>query len=263
VTATTAEPVLLIERRGPVLVLRVNRPDKRNAINFAVKQALTSALDQAASDDRARCIVLTGVGDVAFVAGADIAEMVDRSPIEQQRAMREARIFDRVAAHPKPVIAAVNGVALGGGLELALACDIRIAAPQARFGQPEVSLGLIPGGGGTQRLPRMVGEGMALKMILTGEQISAEEAHRIGLVQEVVPATTLLDRAVALGELIAAKSPVAVRAAKEAVRASGRLPLTQGYALETSLFLGVFASDDRLEGMRAFLDKRKPAFTGR
>lgn len=262
-TATTAEPVLLIERRGPVLVLRVNRPDKRNAINFAVKQALTSALDQAASDDRARCIVLTGVGDVAFVAGADIAEMVDRSPMEQHRAMREARIFDRVAAHPKPVIAAVNGVALGGGLELALACDIRVAAPQARFGQPEVSLGLIPGGGGTQRLPRMVGEGMALKMILTGEQISAEEAHRIGLVQEVVPATTLLDRAVALGELIAAKSPVAVRAAKEAVRASGRLPLAQGYALETSLFLGVFASDDRLEGMRAFLDKRKPAFTGR
>jgi enoyl-CoA hydratase len=263
VTATTTEPVLLIERRGPVLLLRVNRPEKRNAINAAVKQALTSALDQAAGDERARCIVITGTGEVAFVAGADIGEMVDRSPIEQQRAMREARIFDQVASHPKPVIAAVNGVALGGGLELALACDVRLAAPHARFGQPEVGLGLIPGGGGTQRLPRMVGEGMALKMILTGEQIGADEAHRTGLVQEIVPATTLLDRAVALGEMIAMKSPVAVRAAKEAVRAAERLPLSQGRALETSLFLGAFASEDRLEGMRAFLDKRKPAFQGR
>lgn len=262
-TATITEPVLLIERRGPVLVLRVNRPDKRNAINLAVKQALTSALDQAAADDRARCIVLTGTGEVAFVAGADITEMVERTAMEQQQAMRQARIFEQVAAHPKPVIAAVNGVALGGGLELALACDIRLAAPHARFGQPEVSLGLIPGGGGTQRLPRMVGEGMALKMVLTGEQIGADEAYRIGLVQEIVPATTLLDRAVALGEMIAARSPVAVRAAKEAVRAAERLSLTQGYALETSLFLGAFASDDRLEGMRAFLEKRKPAFTGR
>ena len=262
-TATTTEPVLLIERRGPVLVLRVNRPDKRNAMNAAVRQALGSALDQAAADDRARCIVLTGTGDVAFVAGADITEMADRSACEQQLVMREARIFERLARHPKPVIAAVNGVALGGGLELALACDIRIASPQARFGQPEVNLGLIPGGGGTQRLPRMVGEGMALKLILTGEQISADEAHRIGLVQEIVPATTLLDRAVALGDMIAMKSPVAVRAAKEAVRAAGRLPLAQGCALETSLFLGAFASDDRVEGMRAFLEKRKPAFTGR
>jgi enoyl-CoA hydratase len=257
------EPVLLIERRGPVLVLRVNRPDKRNAMNAAVRHALTSALDHAAADDRARCIVITGTGDVAFIAGADIAEMADRSACEQQRVMREARIFDRVAMHPKPVIAAINGVALGGGLELALACDIRVASPQARFGQPEVNLGLIPGGGGTQRLPRMVGEGMALKMILTGEQISADEAHRIGLVQEIVPMTTLVDRAVALGDMIAMKSPVAVRAAKEAVRAAGRLPLAQGSALETSLFLGAFASEDRVEGMRAFLEKRKPAFTGR
>lgn len=262
-SATTTEPVLLIERRGPVLVLRVNRPDKRNAINFAVKQALTSALDQAAADDRVRCIVLTGAGEAAFIAGADISEMVDRTAIEQARVMRQARIFEQVATHPKPVIAAVNGVALGGGLELALACDFRIAAPQARFGQPEVSLGLIPGGGGTQRLPHMVGEGMALKMILTGEPMTADEAYRIGLVQEIIPATTLLDRAVALGDMIAAKSPVAVRAAKEAVRAAQRLPLTQGYALETSLFLGAFASDDRVEGMRAFLEKRKPAFTGR
>lgn len=262
-TATATEPVLLIERRGPVVLLRINRPEKRNAINAAVRQALTAALEQAAADDRARCIVLTGAGEVAFVAGADIGEMAERSPIEQQRVMREARLFERVATHPKPVIAAINGLALGGGLELALACDMRLAAPHARFGQPELSLGLIPGGGGTQRLPRMLGEGMALKMILTGEQIGAEEAHRAGLVQEIVPVTTLLDRAVALGEMIAAKSPVAVRAAREAVRAAQRLPLRQGCALETSLFLGVFASDDRLEGMRAFLDKRKPEFRGR
>ena len=258
-----SDPVLLIERRGPVLILRVHRPEKRNAINAAVKQALMSALSQAASDDRARCIVLTGSGDVAFVAGADIAEMAERTAIEQGRAMRDVRIFEYIARHPKPVIAAVNGVALGGGLELALACDIRVAAPQARFGQPEVGLGLIPGGGATQRLPRMVGEGMAMRMILTGEQISADDAYRVGLVQEVVPATTLVDRAAALGEMIAAKSPVAIRAAKEAVRAAGRLPLAQGLALETSLFLGTFASEDRLEGMRAFLEKRKPVFTGR
>lgn len=260
---TNREPVLLIERRGPVLVLRIHRPEKRNAINREVRDALGTALEQAEHDPAARCLVLTGSGEIAFVAGADLSEMAERTPCDQQRVMRESRIFERLARYPKPIIAAVNGVALGGGLELALACDIRIAAPQAKFGQPELSLGLIPGGGGTQRLPRMVGQGMALKMILTGEPITAEEAHRFGMIQEIVPLTTLLDRAVALGELIAAKSPVAVRAAREAVRAAQRLPLAQGCALETSLFLSTFASDDRVEGVRAFLDKRKPAFTGR
>lgn len=255
--------MLLIERRGPVVILRINRPAKRNAINAEVKQALSAALDQAAADDRARCMVLTGSGEAAFAAGADISEMAERSPEEQRQVMQASRVYDQVARHPKPVIAAVNGLALGGGLELALACDIRLATPHARFGQPEVNLGLIPGGGGTQRLPRMVGEGMALKMILTGEQIGADEALRIGLVQEIVPIATLVDRATALGEMIGAKSPVAVRAAKEAVRAAQRLPLTQGQALETSLFLGAFASEDRREGMRAFLEKRKPSFTGR
>lgn len=257
------EPALLIERRGPVLILRVNRPEKRNAVNAAVKQALAAALRQAEADDAARCIVITGTGEVAFIAGADIAELAARTPHEQHRAMRENRIFDLVGRHPKPVIAAINGVALGAGLELALACDIRLAAPQARFGQPEVNLGLIPGGGGTQRLPRLVGEGLALRMILTGEPIGAEEALRAGLIQEIVPTTTLLDRAVALGEIIASKSPVAVRAAKEAVRAAQGLSLAQGYALETSLFLNAFASEDRAEGVRAFLEKRKPAFPGR
>ncbi len=261
--ATIPEPVLLIERRGPVLVLRVNRPAKRNAVNSEVRQALAAALAQAEHDDAARCVVLTGAGEVAFVAGADITEMAEREPCEQGRFMREARIFEVVARHPKPVIAAVNGVALGAGLELALAADIRLAAPHARFGQPEVNLGLIPGGGATQRLPRVVGEGMAMKMILTGEPIGAEDALRVGLVQELVPMTTLLERAVALGEIIAARSPVAVRAAKEAVRAAQRLPLAQGQALETSLFLHAFASEDRREGMRAFLEKRRPAFTGR
>jgi enoyl-CoA hydratase len=263
VSAVTTGPVLLIERRGPVLVLRVNRPEKRNAVNREVREALAAALDQARADAAARCIVLTGTGEVAFIAGADIGELASRSPIEQRRVMRAARIFDVVGSYPKPLIAAVNGVALGAGLELALACDIRLAAPQARFGQPEVNLGLMPGGGGTQRLPRVVGEGMALKMILTGEQIGAEEALRAGLIQEIVPTTTLLDRAVALGEIIASKSPVAVCAAKQAVRSAQRLPLAQGQALETALFLNVFASEDRVEGMRAFLEKRKAAFTGR
>jgi enoyl-CoA hydratase len=172
-------------------------------------------------------------------------------------------VFSGTAAFPKPLIAAINGFCLGGGCELALACDIRIASTAARFGQPEVNLGFIPGGGGTQRLPRLVGLGQAFKLIYTGEPIDADEARRIGLVEEVVSPDQLMSRARTLASTIAAKSPIALRLIKEAIKASAETPLAEGLRLETSLISLAFASDDRREGVRAFLDKRKPAFTGR
>jgi enoyl-CoA hydratase len=244
-------------------VLTINRPDKRNALNGAVRCALLGALDAAARDSTVRVVVLTGAGDKAFVAGADIAEFEGRTPVDQFRVMKQPTIFEAVERLSKPVIAAINGFCLGGGMELALACDIRIASSTARFGQPEVNLGIIPGGGGTQRLPRVVGLGAACRMILTGDLIDAAEALRLRLVEEVVAADALMDRAVAIAETIAAKSPVAVSAAKEATRAALSLPLEEGLKLERALFQLCFASEDKVEGVRAFLDKRTPTFPGR
>jgi enoyl-CoA hydratase len=220
-------------------------------------------MDAARGNENVRAVVLTGAGDKAFVAGADIAEFEGRSPIDQWRVMKAPTIFEAVERSPKPVIAAINGFCLGGGMELALACDIRIASTTARFGQPEVNLGIIPGGGGTQRLPRIVGLGAALKLILSGELIGAEEALRLRLVEEVVEPGHLLGRAMAIAEVIASKSPVAVAAAKEATRAAVSLPLEEGLKLETALFQLCFSSEDKREGVRAFLDKRSPSFVGR
>src|SRR5688572_9135747 len=180
------EQLVLQDRRGPVSVLTINRPDKRNALNGAVRCALLGALDAAARDTTVRVVVLTGAGDKAFVAGADIAEFEGRTPVDQFRAMKQPTIFEAVERLSKPVIAAINGFCLGGGMELALACDIRIASSTARFGQPEVNLGIIPGGGGTQRLPRIIGLGAASRMILTGDLIDAAEALRLRLVEEIV-----------------------------------------------------------------------------
>jgi enoyl-CoA hydratase len=177
--------------------------------------------------------------------------------------MRLPTIFEAIDRCPKPVIAAVNGFCLGGGMELALACDLRIASTNAKFGQPEVNLGIIPGGGGTQRLPRIVGLGRALRLILTGDMITADEALTLGLIEEIAPPEVLLDRAVAIGEHIATKSPVAVAAAKEATRAAMSLPLDEGLRLETALFQLCFSSEDKAEGVRAFLEKRQANFTGR
>jgi enoyl-CoA hydratase len=207
--------------------------------------------------------VVTGAGDKAFIAGADIGEFEGRSAVDQFRVMRLPTVFDAIERCPKPVIAAVNGFCLGGGMELALTCDIRLASTQAKFGQPEVNLGIIPGGGGTQRLPRIIGLGHALRMILTGDMISAEDALKLGLVEEVVPPEVLIDRAIAIGEQIASKSPVAVAAAKEATRAAMSLPLDEGLRLETALFQLCFSSEDKAEGVRAFLEKRAANFTGR
>lgn len=254
---------LLVTTAQRVATVTVNRPDKRNALNTAVRRDLLHALDQLGDDDEVRVVVLTGAGEKAFVAGADITEFAERTPLQQRAVMEGRRVFDEVAAFPKPTIAMINGFALGGGCELALACDLRIAARTARLGQPEIRLGLIPGGGGTQRLPRLVGRSQALRLILTGELVGAEEALRIGLVDEVVDPAGLRGRTMELATSMAALSPVALRLAKAAVAAAAEAPLAAGLAMERELFITAFASDDRLEGVRAFLEKREPDFRGR
>jgi enoyl-CoA hydratase len=259
----TEPEVVLLEQRGRVALVTMNRPEKRNALDGQMRCAFLGVMDRVRRDTNTRAVVVTGAGDKAFIAGADIGEFEGRSPVDQFRIMRLPTVFDAIERCPKPVIAAVNGFCLGGGMELALACDIRLASTQAKFGQPEVNLGIIPGGGGTQRLPRIIGLGHALRLILTGDMIPAEEALKLGLVEEVVPPEGLLDRAVAIGEQIASKSPVAVAAAKEATRASMSLPLDEGLRLETALFQLCFSSEDKVEGVRAFLEKRSPKFTGR
>ncbi|HUG39015.1 MAG TPA: enoyl-CoA hydratase-related protein [Longimicrobiales bacterium] len=254
---------LLVERADGIATITINRPDKRNALNATVRRELVAACDALEDDADVRVVVLTGAGDRAFVAGADIGEFAERSAIEQRTAMEGRRVFEVVASFPKPVIAALNGYALGGGCELALACDLRLAVRSARLGQPEVNLGLLPGGGGTQRLPRLVGHGTALRLILTGELIDAEEAYRIGLVDEVVEDGRLAERTRTLAAAMARNSPVALRLIKQAVRAAAEMPLSAGLALERELFITAFSSEDRVEGVTAFLEKRSPAFRGR
>ncbi len=257
------DALVLRERRGAVEILTLNRPDKRNALNTALRTALIAALDELAGDVGVRVIVLTGAGDRAFVAGADVTEFTGRDVAAQAATMQARRVYDVVAASERPLVAAINGACLGGGLELALACDIRIASTTARFGQPEVNLGLIPGGGATQRLPRVVGLGAALRLILTGEPVDAAEALRMGLVEEVTEPEDCLERAIAVAERIARNSPVAVAAARRATRAALGLPLAAGLDLERAAFLAAFAAEDRAEGIAAFLEKRQPVFPGR
>jgi enoyl-CoA hydratase len=257
------ENVVLYETRGRVAIVTINRPEKRNALDGQVRCAVLGAIDRARRDENVRSVIVTGAGEKAFIAGADIGEFEGRSPVDQWRVMKAPTIFDAVERLPKPVIAAINGYCLGGGMELALACDIRIASSSAKLGQPEVNLGIIPGGGGTQRLPRIVGLGAALRLILSGEIIAADEALRLRLVEEIVEPAKLLDRAVELAELMASKSPVALAAAKEATRAALSLPLDDGLKLETALFQLCFSSADKAEGVRAFMEKRAAEFTGR
>jgi enoyl-CoA hydratase len=255
--------VVRTEVADGIALLTIDRPEKRNALNTAVRTQLVETLDALRADDAARVIVITGAGDKAFVAGADIGEFAERTPIQQRVVMEQRRIFDEIAAYPKPTIASINGFALGGGCELALACDIRIAARSARLGQPEIRLGILPGGGGTQRLPRLVGYGRALRLILTGEMIDAEAAERSGMVDMVVDDAELADRTRELAAAIAAHSPVTLQLAKAAVRASLETPLAAGLAYERELFITAFASDDRAEGVRAFLEKRPAEWRGR
>ncbi|HEY0035284.1 MAG TPA: enoyl-CoA hydratase-related protein [Longimicrobium sp.] len=259
----SAYELLHIERDGAVAIVTIDRPQKRNALSAQVRAELIAVLDELRDDDTVRVLVITGAGDKAFVAGADIGEFAQRTPLEQRAAMTGRRVFDEVAAYPKPVLAMINGLALGGGCELALACDVRLAADTAKLGQPEINLGIIPGGGGTQRLPRVVGTGQAMRLILSGEIIGAAEALRIGLVDVVHPAAELRERTLEFARVMAGKSPVALRMAKSAVRAAAEMPLSAGLQYETEAFITCFGSNDKREGVAAFLEKRTAAFTGR
>ena len=255
---------LLIERDGAVLVITINRPEKLNALNTKTVTELGQVMEDAASDTAVRVIILTGSGEKAFVAGADINELAVQTPVSgREHARSGQRVFDRIEQLGKPVIAAVNGFALGGGCELAMACTLRLASDAARFGQPEINLGLIPGYAGSQRLPRLVGRGRALEMLLTGAQITAEEAFRIGLVNRVVPAATLMTEARTLAAALASKAPIAVRYILEAVSGGLEMSLADGQDYEATLFGLVSTTDDMREGTRAFLEKRKAAFQGR
>jgi enoyl-CoA hydratase len=254
---------ILLERRGAVALLTINRPEKRNALNIQTRREGAAALDELREDESVRVVVVTGAGDKAFIAGADIGEFEGRTANTQREVMLGRSLFTAVDSFPKPLIAMVNGYCLGGGCELAMACDIRVASDKASFGQPEINLGIIPGGGGTQRLTRLVGEGKAMELILTGDIIDAQTAHSIGLVQMVVPASDLEAKTMELAGRIAEKSPVALRLAKEAVKVASRSNLDEGLRREVDLFALCFSSEDKDEGVRAFLEKRKPQFKGR
>jgi enoyl-CoA hydratase len=253
---------LLVNIDKGVAVIVVNRPDKRNALNAAVREELTGVLAALRDHDQARVVIITGAGDKAFVAGADIAEFAERTPMQQRALMEQRSVFEEITAFPKPVIAMINGFALGGGCELALACDVRIAARSAKLGQPEIKLGIIPGGGGTQRLPRLIGSGRALRMILTGELIDAVEAERIGMVDMITEDDALHATTMELASLMATHSSLTLRLAKSAVRAAEEMPLAAGLAYERELFITAFSSDDKREGVAAFLAKRQPNFKG-
>jgi enoyl-CoA hydratase len=254
---------VLEERHGRVAVLTVNRPDKLNALNQQVRDEMLALLEAIETDDSVGVVVITGAGEKSFIAGADIGEFEGRSPFDQREAMRSPRVFDLMAGFPKPVVAMINGFCLGGGCELAASCDLRVASDRARFGQPEIKLGLIPGGGGTQRLPRLIGTGQTMRLVLSGEMIDAAEAARIGLVEMVVPHDELRERTLELASAIAARSPLTLRVAKEAVRASESLSLDDGIRYERDLFCLCFSSEDKAEGVDAFLNKRQPEWKGR
>jgi enoyl-CoA hydratase len=255
---------LLVTRNEAVATITINRPDRLNALNAATIDELRGAVLEMRQDESVRTVIITGAGEKAFVAGADIAELSQQSPLGARiTAQRGQHVFDLVETLGKPVIAAINGFALGGGCELAMACTLRVAADTARLGQPEINLGLIPGYGGTQRLSRLVGRGRALELLLRGHQIDAAEALRIGLVDRVVPGAELMAAALALAMELAAKAPVAARAILEAVHKGLQMPFAEGQAYEATLFGLVATTEDMQEGTRAFLEKRRPAFRGR
>ncbi len=254
---------LRYEQKDGIGLLTINRPDKMNAISNELTSELRQLLDEIERDEGLRVLIVTGEGEKAFVAGADIGEIVDRNAWSGRRVTRERQeLFARIENLPVPVIAAINGYALGGGLELALACTIRICSEQAQFGAPEIKLGIIPGDGGTQRLPRLIGLGRAMEMILTGDFIDAAEAYRIGLVNRVVPHGELMDRVRELAARIASRPPLAVSLAKEAVLRSQEGDSAAGFALESYLHALLCTTEDKKEGVAAFLEKRKGTFRG-
>ena len=255
---------LLLERQDAVATVTVNRPKVLNALNSATIDELARAMLELQNDEAIRTVILTGAGDKSFVAGADINELAVQTPTSgRAHAQTGQRVFDRIEALGKPVIAAINGYALGGGCELAMACTLRIAADTAKLGQPEVALGLIPGYAGTQRLSRLVGRARAMEMILTGAQISADEACRIGLVHRVVPAAELMTAARQLAHRLAASAPIAMRYIIDAVNRGAEMPFAEACDYEATLFGLVTSTADMREGTAAFLAKRKPDFKGR
>jgi len=255
---------VLYEKKGAIAYVTVNRPKVLNALNTPTWKDLRTAFEDAREDAAIRGVILTGAGDKAFIAGADISELANLAAFEAEQSSRFGQdVLDLIENLGKPVIAAINGFALGGGCETAMACTIRIAVDTAKFGQPEVALGLVPGGGGTQRLPRLVGKGRALQLILSGEMIGAQEAFRIGLVNEVVPAADLVTRAEAILKKIASNAPIAVKFALEAANKGLDASQGEGLLLEASYFGLCAATEDKKEGTTAFLEKRAPRFQGR
>ncbi|MBI1965916.1 MAG: enoyl-CoA hydratase/isomerase family protein [Betaproteobacteria bacterium] len=260
----TFQNILLEQPEPGIYLLTVNRPKALNALNAATLDEIAAVVRKVAADDAARVLLVTGAGEKAFVAGADIAEMRDIT-IEQAQAFSEKgmQVMHALESLPVPVIALVNGYCLGGGCELALACDWILASDTAAFGQPEVNLGILPGFGGTQRLPRKLGPARALELLTTGRQVKADEALRVGLANHVYPAAELRAQGLELARSIAAKGPVAVRLVKQAVQRGGNLDLYTACALETDLFARAFTTQDQKEGMRAFLEKRPAKFQNR
>jgi enoyl-CoA hydratase len=254
---------LLIDRDGAVATVTINRPKVLNALNTQTLDELRRAILELRHDESVRAVVITGAGEKSFVAGADINELAVQTPTTgREHAIAGQHVLDLIEHMGKPVIAAINGYALGGGCELAMACTIRMASETAKLGQPETNLGIIPGYAGTQRLARIVGRGRALELLLTGDQISAQEAHRLGLVNRVIPAADLLREAKTLAATLAAKAPIAIRYILEAVHKGLEMPFPQAQIFEATLFGLVASSDDMREGTRAFLEKRKPQFKG-
>lgn len=254
---------ILVEKREKVAIITINRPDKLNSLSSKVHEEAVSALEELRRDDSVRVVVITGAGEKSFVAGADISEFAGQTPVTQRNLFHEKTLFNSVDNFPKPVIAMINGFCLGGGNELALACDIRTCSENARFAQPEINLGIICGGGGTQRLTRLIGEGRAMEMILTGDMINAEKALQYGLVNHVFTLAELETKTLELAAKIAEKAPVALQMSKEAVKFASRSNLDEGLRREVDLFAICFSTEDKTEGVSAFLEKRKPNFQGK
>ncbi len=256
--------LLTYTKEGPFAFITINRPKVMNALSNALVEEFDKAFDLVEEDEEVRALIITGAGDKAFMAGADIKELEARDFIKgRQQTKHRQEVFNRLAEMRVPVIAAINGFALGAGLELAVACTLRIAADNAKLGSPEVNLGIIPGDGATQRLPRLVGFGRAMELVLTGDFIDAEEAYRIGLVNKVVPPEELMEAAKKLAGKIAKKAPLAIQFAKEAVNRSLEVGIYEGLAHESYLHALACATEDKKEGVQAFLEKRKPDFKGK
>src|SRR5689334_23451937 len=255
---------LLVEKKNAIAYVTVNRPKVLNALNMATMEELRSAFHDIKKDDSTRVVIFTGSGEKAFIAGADIGELSKHNAVSGKEYTHKGQsVLNLIENLGKPVIACINGFALGGGCEIAMACTMRLASSNAKLGQPEVKLGIVPGYGGTQRLPRLVGKGIAMQMVLTGEMISAEEAHRIGLVNEVVAPAELIPRAEAIAAKIIANGPLAVQYTMEAVNKGMETPLAEGLYVEAVLFGAACATEDKREGTTAFLEKRPAQFKGK